>query len=472
MRLSLSIFIGALAYFANAQTPLTLAECLARAEEKNIAVLNAGLDADLADKNRDRTYWDLAPNLNGGATHGYNYGRVIDRFTNTFATDRVRTNNFYLSSQLDLFRGLSKLNSIKQAGFDSDAAKKGLEAAKNDVRFNVVQAFLDVLGIRERMDAAEGQAENTRQQIIRTNALVEGGRLARAELLSLEAQLAQEEYTITDYANQHDQRMFALGRALQMDAGEIEQFDITGPALDATDVTAPTATVDQVLANVLANNPAFAQAELQVQSAERSIAIARSGSLPNLGVSGSVGTGFSGRDVQQVGDPIVGDPVPFGVTSGGETVFVPDIRYRTELTPFNKQLDQNLNQSIAFQLNIPIFNNLGNKYAIDQARVRHAKSQNGLVTLRNDLQQNVLNALVQQRSAHRQFIAASKSVEANTLALEYAQERFAQGVITSIEMNTAKNSVNRATADLINAKYQYLMASKYLDILQGVPVSL
>ena len=472
MSRSILLLLTVLVTGTQAQTPLTLAQCIARAEEKNIAVLNAGLDADLTDKNLDRTYWDLAPNLNAGATHGYNYGRVIDRFTNTFATDRVRTNNFYLSSQLDIFRGLSRLNSIKQAGFDSEAAKAGMEAAKNDVRFNVVQAFLDVLGLRERIDAAENQAENTRQQIIRTNALVEGGRVARAELLSLEAQLAQEEYTVTDFRNQHDQRMFALGRALQMDAEEIERFDITGPALDATDVIAPTATVDEVLANVLANNPAFAQSGLQLQSAERSIAIARAGALPTLALSGSVGTGYSGRDVQQVGDPVVGDPVPFGATAGGETVFVPDIRYQTELTPFNKQLDQNLNQSIAFQLNIPLFNNMQNKYAIDRARVQHEKSKNSQLNLRNELQQNVLNALVQQRSAHRQYIAASKSVDASTLALEYAQERFSQGVITSIEMNTAKNNVNRSTADLINAKYQYVMASKYLDILQGMPVSL
>ena len=95
----------------------TLQQCLARAEERNLAVLNAALDAQLAGENKDRTYWDLLPDLNGVATHGYNYGRVIDRFTNTFATDRVRTNNFYLSSQLDLFRGLSKQNSIKQARF-------------------------------------------------------------------------------------------------------------------------------------------------------------------------------------------------------------------------------------------------------------------------------------------------------------------------------------------------------------------
>lgn len=469
--LLLSLFLP-LVQPALAQGTWTLQQCLTRAEERNLAVLNAALDAQLAGENKDRTYWDLLPDLNGVATHGYNYGRVIDRFTNTFATDRVRTNNFYLSSQLDLFRGLSKQNSIKQARFDADAAMKGLEAARNDVRVSVVQAFLNVLGLRERIAAAEAQAANTRAQIERVRALVEGGRVARAEQLTLEAQLAQEEFNITDVRNQHDQQMLVLGRTMQLEATEMMAFDIVAPAISDLEVVAPIASEHQVLETVLRTHPAYAQAELQVRSAEKSVAIAQAGRLPSLSLSGSLGTGYSGRDIRTVGDPVIGEPVIIGATAGGEVVYAPNISFNTELTPFSTQLDQNLNQSIGFTLNIPIFNNMRNHYAVQQARVQQEKTRNGMTSLRNDLQRNVLDALVQQRSAHRQFLAASKAVESGTVALEFAQERYDQGVITVIELNTAKTNLNNSTANLINAKYQYLMASKYLDILQGIPVSL
>ncbi len=469
--LLLSLFLP-LVQPALAQGTWTLQQCLARAEERNLAVLNAALDAQLAGENKDRTYWDLLPDLNGVATHGYNYGRVIDRFTNTFATDRVRTNNFYLSSQLDLFRGLSKQNSIKQARFDADAAMKGLEAARNDVRVSVVQAFLNVLGLRERIAAAEAQAANTRAQIERVRALVEGGRVARAEQLTLEAQLAQEEFNITDVRNQHDQQMLVLGRTMQLEATEMMAFDIVAPAISDLEVVAPIASEHQVLENVLRTHPAYAQAELQVRSAEKSVAIAQAGRLPSLSLSGSLGTGYSGREIRTVGDPEIGEPVIIGATAGGEVVYAPNISFNTELTPFSTQLDQNLNQSIGFTLNIPIFNNMRNHYAVQQARVQQEKTRNGMTSLRNDLQRNVLDALVQQRSAHRQFLAASKAVESGTVALEFAQERYDQGVITVIELNTAKTNLNNSTANLINAKYQYVMASKYLDILQGIPVSL
>ena len=455
-----------------AQQAWTLQQCMTRAEERNLAVLNTALDADLAGENLDRAFWDLLPDLNGAATHGYNYGRVIDRFTNTFATDRVRTNNFYLSSQVDLFRGLSKQHTIKQARSDAEAAVKGLEAARNDIRVAVVQTFLNVLGLRERIAATEAQVANTRERIDRTQALVEAGRLARAEQLSLEAQLAQEEFNVTDLRNQHDQQMLVLGRTIQLDAGEMMAFDITAPPINSLEVIAPTVDQGQVLENVLRTHPAYAQAELQQRSAQFGVAIAQAGRLPSLSLSGSLGTGYSGRDLRTVGEPVVGDPMIVGATAGGEAVYAPNISYRTELTPFSTQLDQNLNQSIGFTLNIPLFHNMRNRYAVQQARVQQEKSRNNMANLRNDLQRNVLDALVQQRSAHRQFLAASKAVESGALALEYAQERFDQGVITSIELNTTKTALNNSTADLINAKYQYLMATKYLDILQGIPVTL
>lgn len=454
------------------QQPWTLEQCVKRAEERSLAVLNAQLDAELADRTRNQGYWALAPDLNGGATHGYNYGRVIDRFTNTFANDRVRTNNFYLSSTLSLFEGFRKQGVIKRNEIDAKAARLGIDAARNQARLETVQAFLDVVALRERKAAAEAQAVSTRQQIQRTEALVEAGRAARAELLAIESQLAQEEFTIVDLGNQADQRMLALGRALQLEPQEMLSFNIQAPRIDALRVTEPTAVPAEVLANVLRSNPSFAQAEEQLASAEKGIVIARAGSMPTLGVSGSLGTGYSGRNFQQVGDPIPGNPVIIGSTLDGDLVYAPTYRVNTELTPFNKQLDQNLNQSVLFQLNVPLFNQMQNRLAIDRARVQHERARNSLAAVRNDLQRNVLDAIVAQRSAYKQFLAAQKALDAAGLNEAYATERFTQGAITSMELATVKATVNRAQADLIAAKYQYLMAQKYLEVLQGLPVSL
>jgi len=397
---------------------------------------------------------------------------VVDRFTNTFANDRVRSNNFFLSTNMALYEGGRRMNRIRQADLDIQTAEQAREAMLNDVRLEVTQTFLDVLGLRERIRASEAQVKNTEEQLTFTEALVEAGRLPQAELLTLRAQLAQEELQLTDVTNQHDQRLLALGRAMQMQLSELMRFDIKAPDITGLRIVEPTAGAEEVLEQVLKNNPSYAQAERSMQSAEKGIDIARSGHLPSLSLGASIGTGYSGLNRRVVGEPIIGSPQAIGFTAGGETVFAPNIGFNTELTPFGSQLDQNLNETVGLQLSIPIFNNMRNRTNVAQARIRHEQARNRMTVVRDDLQRNVVDALVMQRSAYRQFLAADRAVEAGTLALEYAQERFNAGAITSIELTAAKTQLNRNTAELINAKYQYLMASKYLDILQGIPVAL
>ena len=74
--------------------------------------------------------------------------------------------------------------------------------------------------------------------------------------------------------------------------------------------------------------------------------------------------------------------------------------------------------------------------------------------------------------SHRKYESARHSVEASDESLRYAQERFTANAITAIELNTAKLRAQQAQADMINAKYSYLMAQKSLDILQGLPLTL
>lgn len=259
---------------------------------------------------------------------------------------------------------------------------------------------------------------------------------------------------------------------MQLDVPEVYTFDIAAPALSAFTPAEPGQSAETVLANVLATNPAYKQAEINVASSEQALSMARAGLMPSLSFSASAGSGYSGLTQRAVGEPIQGPPIPIGATVSGETVLIPNESFAREVVPFGDQLEQNFNQSVGLTLSLPIFNNMRNRTAIDQGRIRVEQTHNRMLAVRNDLQRNVLDALVMQRAAFRQYEAATRAVGAGTLALDYAEERFAQGAITSIELSAAKAQLARNEADQINAKYRYLMASKYLDILQGIPVTL
>jgi outer membrane protein len=472
MRILFFLLALPLAISVSAQQPWTLEQCMKRAEERNLDLRNAALDADLASKAHEQAYWSFLPNLNGGATHGYNWGKTIDQYTNTFATDRVRTNNLFLSSDVTLFQSGRKHQELKQAALDEEAADKGLEAMRNDIRTAVVRAYLDLLGLREQQHAAEDQAAATRDQSSVTQSLFDAGRVARADLLDIQSQLAQDEYTAADLQIQAEKAKLTLEQLMQLTGAEMAGFDILAPSIGELAIAEPTATEEEVLRNVVATNPAYAQLDLQAQSAERSIAIARSAALPSLSFNASLGTGYSGRNFEAIGDPEPDGSVLIGATEDNVPVYAPSFSQATRVKPFSRQLNDNLNESIGFTLSLPLFNNMRNRYATDQARIQHEKAKNAVEAERNALQVDVQNALTAQRGAYRQYLSAKRTVDASTEALRLANERYTQQAITVTDLNVAKARLQQATSQLIQAKYTYLMAEKSLDILQGIPVTL
>lgn len=454
------------------QQAWTLEQCLAKAQEQNLDVRNAALDADLADKAHDQAYWSFLPSLNGAATHGYNWGKTIDQYTNTFATDRVRTNNLYLNSDLTLFQGGRKHQELKQAALNQQAAGKTLEALRNDISTAVVRAYLDLLGLQEQVAAAEVQAGATKEQAGRTQALVDAGRAPRADLLDMQAQQAQEEYNAEALRIQAEQARLTLAQLMFLPPEAAAALRIIAPPIGPMAIAEPGATEAEVLAKVLSANPAYAAAELDVRSAERAIAISRTNVFPSLSLNASLGTGYSGRNLEAVGTPQQDGSILIGTTEGGVPVYAPNFTQSTRVKSLSQQLDDNLNESIGITLSIPIFNNMANRLATDRARVQFEQAKNNMGKRRNSLQVDVQNALTAQRGAYRQYISAKLAMDAAEESLRMAEERYAHQALTAVELNVAKARVQQSTSQLINAKYSYLMAQKALDILQGLPVTL
>jgi outer membrane protein TolC len=115
---------------------------------------------------------------------------------------------------------------------------------------------------------------------------------------------------------------------------------------------------------------------------------------------------------------------------------------------------------------------MGNRLAKDRARIQFERSKNEVERQRNSLQTDVQNAMTAQRGAYRQYVSAKLAVEAAEESVRMANERFAQQAITVTDLNVAKARLQQGTARLIQAKYTWLMASKSLDILQGLPLTL
>ena len=202
---------------ANAQEPAagkawSLEQCIDYALKNNNSIKQSELNIELSKVNLTQSQVNLLPNLNANASHSYNYGRTIDRFTNQFATQQVLSQNLSLSSDITLFSGLQNINSIKENKFNYEASKYDVDKMKNDISLSIASAYLQILYNIEALENATNQMGITGGQVDRTQKLVDAGAAAKGTLLDIQAQMATEELNVTNAQNNLDISYLTLDR--------------------------------------------------------------------------------------------------------------------------------------------------------------------------------------------------------------------------------------------------------------------
>jgi outer membrane protein len=458
--------------FANAQKIWTLQNCIDYALANNIQVKQQMLSEQLAKITLFQSKTGLLPSLNAAASHAYNYGKTVDMYTNDFATAKVQSDNFYLSSSVTLFSGFQLLNTVKQNRIDLQASQYDLEKMMNDISLNIATAYLQILYDIEILNIAESQLDITNQQVKRTEKLVEAGTVAKGNLLTLEAQAATEDLTVVTAQNNLDLAYLTLTQML--DITTTDSFDIDVPKLmipaDSSLLTKPSA----IYAIAMGVQPDIKSAELKVKSAEIALSITRGMRSPTLSLRGSYGTGFSGASKQIAGTPQLTGIDTIGYTSEMIPAYVvsPHFSYQTETIPFGDQIKDNVNKSISFGLNIPIFNGWQTNATISKAKIAIQSAEYTLQTTKNTLYKSIQQAYADAVAALNKYKSSQKSVDALKEAYKYSEQKFNVGLVNTTDYNDAKNKLAEAESNLLQAKYEYVFRLKILDFYMGKPIEL
>src|SRR5690606_12460015 len=153
---------------------------------------------------------NVLPSISASAGQNYQYGRTVDRFTNTFIQQSIRSNNFSLSGNMLLFNGLQNTNTIKQQNELLKAGEESVENAKNQIALAVASSFLSVIQANENINNAKFQIETTESRVKLAKAQVDAGVSDMTALLSLEAQLANEKLNLVTAENAYSSALLSL----------------------------------------------------------------------------------------------------------------------------------------------------------------------------------------------------------------------------------------------------------------------
>lgn len=432
-----------------AQKVWTLEECVLYALENNIQIKQSRLQTETAEINLLQSKMDFAPSLNANASIGNNWGRSIGA-SNTYETNTATNNSFNLSSSIELFGGMKKWNTLKKNEIDYKASKYISEEMENNIALALTGGYLQILFNHEMLRIAEKQIEVTKQQISRTEKLVEAGSLPSGDLLEIQAQGATEESNLIMARNAVDLSYLDLKQ--MMDIPSHEELEIDFPKMEISKELQIIPS-EQVYANAVEIMPEIKSSEMNVQSAEKAIQIAKGYLYPTLSLSGGIGTNY--------------------YSSQKETLFDSNnFPYQGNTIPYLDQIDGNTGEYITLSLSIPIFNGYAARSNVNRSKVQSISRNFDLELRKNELRKNIEQKYHDAIAAYKTYNANRITVESLAESFKYTEEKFAVGMLTSLDYSLAKMRLTQAESDLLRAKYDYIFKTKILDFYMGIPLSL
>ncbi|HWY38312.1 MAG TPA: TolC family protein, partial [Bacteroidia bacterium] len=302
----------------------------------------------------------------------------------------------------------------------------------------------------------------------RTEKLAAAGSLAMSNVYDIKATLANDEYTFTTAQNNYNLSMLSLKQLLYLDS--LNSFAIEKPAFDLTAADLAAYNPNDVYQSALKTQHKIKSAEYTLLSSESNLSYAKGRISPSLNFTGTLGTGYSGLAKDVVGTTFGGFQ-PTGITSHLDTVYSPIYNLQTRQTPWSTQFSNNVNKSIGFSLNIPIFNGLTNYTAIKTAKLQVLSNKYGYDIARQQLFKTIAQAYADAQGALNKYASAKTALEASQQSFTYAEQKFNAGALNSFDYNNSKNRVIKSTADMLNAKYDFIFKLKVLDYYQGKPLT-
>ncbi|MCR9183181.1 MAG: TolC family protein [Flavobacteriaceae bacterium] len=433
-KITITFLIGIVSFSAFAQKKWTLEEAVAYAVENNISVKQSELDLDLAEIQKDDAIGRFLPSLNGNASINSNTGANINPVTNSFENTTFTSFTTGFQSNVTLFDGLRNLRQLQRAKMQQIASQYNLSQMKDDIALFVANSYLQILFEKENLKIIQAQIEITKEQLNRTNELVDAGVVPRGDLLEIKSTLANDEQRIVRAENQIRIGLINLAQTLLIK--DYENFDIVD-----TDYELPVSTIlDQSVSDVI-QKAKETRYEIKIASqnldiAEKDLQIARGAYYPTL-------SAFAGYNTRWADN---------------------DFFNRNFIT----QLYENDGTFIGAQLQVPIFNGLGVRNNVKRSKINIERANYQKEQAELDLESNVYQAYTDAQGSLKAYEAAVVAEEAQEQAYEYSKERFEVGIINSFEFSQALLRYENTQSEAIRAKYDYIFKLKLLELYFGI----
>lgn len=357
--------------------------------------------------------------------------------TMTTNQNSVTYNGTYgINANWTVWNGNRNTNTIKQNKLTEKIAELGIEQQANSIQEQIAQLYVQILYETEAVNVCREIIKSSIMQRDRAKTMVELGSLARVDLVQLEAQVSQDEYSLVSAQTQLANYKLQLKQLLEIH--DDEEFDIAVPEVTDAQVLAMIPNEQAVYSAALNSRPEIQSSKLNIELSEIAIHSARAGYKPTVSLTAGISSSnSSGQD-----------------------------------TEFFKQVKTNVNNSLGLSVSVPILDNHQTRTNIRKAKYALQTSELNLQEQQKQLYSTIENYWLNATSSQQQFIAARKNVRSMQESYDLVTEQFNLGLKNIVELTTGKNNLLQAEQQLLQTKYTALLNAAMLNFYAGERIRL
>ncbi|MEG1580818.1 MAG: TolC family protein [Bacteroidaceae bacterium] len=430
----LALLCGSLAVPSQAQKPMTLEDCIHYALANNITVKQREVGKLKSKIELSSSRNSRLPDFSANASQSFSFGRGLTG-NNTYVNRSTQSTSLGFNTNVPLFTGFRIPNQIALARLDLEASIEDLKKAREDLALQVTQSYMEVLFQQELIGVAQSQLILSRLQAERIQKMLANGKAAEPDLAEARALVAQEKSTLTQAKGSFKLTLLALSQLLEL--ASPDSLVLASPMLITPTVYHDTP--EEIFSIAVTERPSIKANQIRLKGMERNIKIARSGYYPSLSFGAGIGTNYY-------------------KTSG----------YQGDA--FHRQLSNNLNEHIALNLNIPIFNRFETRNAIRRARLNYEMQNLELTATKKSLYKEIQQAYYNTMIAEEQYNSSKFSEQAAQLSFEFVAKKYENGKASATEYAAAKAKQTKAISDRLQAQYSYVFKTKILDFYRGIKI--
>ena len=425
--------LGATSSFAQKQW--TLPECINYAIEHNISLKQRENTRRQNEVSLNTAKNSRLPDLNAGVSESLGFGRSLG-MDNTYSKNNTSNTSFQISTSVPILTGNRIENTIKLNQLNLEASTADLEKARNDIRTQIAQQYIQIVYDTEILAVAKRQIGIDSLQLYRLQEMERNGKATLTEVLQQQSTMEQSRLTATQAENTYRLDLLALTQLLELPSPE--SFSIVIPTLPSNSGSLINVNPEIIYQEAITVKPEVQAEELRLKASDANILIAKSAKYPTLSFNAGLGTNY------------------YKTLNGN---------YKQD--SFSSQLKNNFSQSLGLQLNVPIFNRYATRNSIKSASIDKENQQLALDNVKKSLYKEIQQVYYNTIAAEAKYKSSLQAKVTSDDAFNLTQSKYENGKATITEFNESKNNLMKAESDLVQARYQLIYQKALIDFYRG-----